>query len=239
MVISYSHVVTLWKNAVFGKGVGDHTTVDKWLTYRVVIGYELIDQGKRFSPKDPKDQDLSMDKFTYYSMGYTGCGLDDFDKNGERRSVNFKFHKRYSEKAWFFFRSSKFHTDLLQPIRNYIGIIHEDYMKMLRMMSWKLDNVLHLRDQPVTEDIETLPLHFETHHWETLYNNERDWDSLSWGKILHSIKDWETSRVNPPGQNSPKPTSSTNEKTSDVNSSGKKKNCHSAEYPTAIEIFLW
>ena len=96
-------------------------------------------------------------------------------------------------------------------------------MKMLRLMSWKLDDVLHLRDQAFTDDIETLPLHFETHHWETLYNNGRDWDSLSWGKILHSIKDWETSRVNPPGQNSPKPTSSTNEKTSDVNSSGKKK----------------
>ena len=135
--LSYSHVVTLWKNAVYGKSVAYHTTVDKWLAYCVVIGYELIDQGKRFSLKDPNDHDLSIDKFIYYSMGYTGCGLDDFDKNGERRSVNFKFCKHNSKKAWFFFRSSKFHTDLLQPIRNYIDIVHEDYVKMLRMINWK------------------------------------------------------------------------------------------------------
>ena len=115
------------------------------------------------------------------------------------------------------------YTDLLQPIRNYIGIVHEDYMKILKIMSWKLDDVLHLRDQPFTEDIETLPLHFETHHWETLYNNGRDWDSISSGKILGNIKDWETTAVSSPGQNSPKQTSTTNKKTSDANLSGKKK----------------
>ena len=64
MVFLCSHmVVTLWKNAVYGKLVGDHTTVDKWLTYHVVVGYEIIDQGKCFSPKDPNDYDLSMEKF--------------------------------------------------------------------------------------------------------------------------------------------------------------------------------
>ena len=88
IVISYSHLVTLWKNAVFGKRVGDHTTVDKWLTYHVVISYKLIDQGERFSLKDPTNSDLSEEKFKYYHMGYTGCGLDDFDKSCERRSVN-------------------------------------------------------------------------------------------------------------------------------------------------------
>ena len=105
-------------------------------------------------------------------------------------------------------------------------------------MSWKLDDVLHLRDQPFTEDIETLPLHFETHHWETLYNNGRDWDSLSRGKILRSIKDWEISRVNPPGQNSPKPTSSTNEKTSAVNLSGKKKTVIPQNFQQQLNFFM-
>ena len=68
MVIFFSHLVTLWKNAVFQKCVCDFTTVDKWLTYRVVIGYDLIDQGKNFSPKDRKDSDLSKDKEKYYHM---------------------------------------------------------------------------------------------------------------------------------------------------------------------------
>ena len=99
MVISCSHVITLWKNAVYEKSVGDHTTVDKSLTYCVVIVYELIDQGKHFSPKDPKDSDLTEDKEKYYHIRYTGCGLDDFDKNGERRSVTYRFCKHYSEKA--------------------------------------------------------------------------------------------------------------------------------------------
>ena len=156
MVISYSHLFTLWKNKVHGKRVCDLNIVDKWLSYRVVIGYELIDQGKRFSQYDPIDNDLSKDKeMRAHVKGYTGCDLDDFDKKGERRSFKYKFRNRYSKKAWLFYKSSKFQKDLIQPIRNYIGIVHEDYMKTLRIADWKLDELVDLRDQPFTDDIET------------------------------------------------------------------------------------
>ena len=117
------------------KSVADHTTVDKWWPYRVVIGYELIDQGNRFSSKDPKDQDLSMDKFTYYSMGYTGCGLDDFDKKGE-------WKEKLRFQAGAFFKSVKFQKDLIQPIRDCINLVHEDYMKMLHLMDWSESPIL-------------------------------------------------------------------------------------------------
>ena len=64
MVISYSHLVTFWQTALTRKPTSESAMmVDRWLTHRVVIGYELIDQGKRFSPKDPKDDDLSADSW--------------------------------------------------------------------------------------------------------------------------------------------------------------------------------
>jgi hypothetical protein len=107
--------------------------------------------------------------------GYTGCGLDDFDKKGEKRLVKYKFCNRYSQKAWLFYKSSKFQNDLIQPIRNYIGIVHKDYIKTLKMAGWKLDELLDLRDQPFTDDIETSPLHFETTHWE-IRTNGKDGD---------------------------------------------------------------
>ena len=79
----------LWKSNA------DITIVDKWLTYRVCLGYVIIDEGKHYSKKDPKDFDLSGDnEMTSHNLGYTGCGLDDFNKNGERRSPNFKFCNR-------------------------------------------------------------------------------------------------------------------------------------------------
>ena len=198
MVISYSHLFTLWKNKVHGKRVCDLNIVDKWLSYRVVIGYELIDQGKRFSQYDPIDNDLSKDKeMRAHVKGYTGCGLDDFDKKGERRSVKYKFCNRYSQKAWLFYKSSKFQKNLIQPIRNFIGIVHEDYMKTLRIADWKLDELLDLRDQPFTDCIETLPLHFKTNHWEILFNHGKVWDRDSQKNILDSIKQLETCRVDP------------------------------------------
>ncbi len=53
MVISYSHLVTLWQTALTRKPASELTLADRWLTHRVVIGYEHIDQGKRFSKEDP------------------------------------------------------------------------------------------------------------------------------------------------------------------------------------------
>ena len=53
--------------------------------YCAVIGYEVIDQGKRYCRKDRKYNALSVEMKSC-SNGYTGCGLDDFDKNGKRRS---------------------------------------------------------------------------------------------------------------------------------------------------------
>ena len=213
MVISYSHLFTLWKNKVHGKRVCDLNIVDKWLSYRVVIGYELIDQGKRFSQNDPIDNDLSEDKeMRAHVKGYTGCGLDDFDKKGERRSVKYKFRNRYSQKAWLFYKSSKFQKDLIQPIRNYIGIVHEDYMKTLRMADWKLDELLDLRNQPFTDCIGTLPLHFKTNHWEILFNHGKVWDRDSQKNILDSIKQLETCRVDPQLKKTPPQQSPSNKK---------------------------
>ena len=83
MVISYSHLFTVWKKFVSRKPRSAIRLADKWLTYRVTIGYAVIDQGKRFSQKDTKDAALSENMINDHMMGYTGCGLDDFDKNGE------------------------------------------------------------------------------------------------------------------------------------------------------------
>ncbi len=164
----------MWKNVVHGKRVCDLNNIDKWLSFRVVFGYELIDQGKRFSQNDPNDNNLSADKeMRAHVKGYTGCVLDDFDKKGERRSVKYKYHNCYSQKAWLFYKSSKFQKDLIQPIRNYIGIFHKDLVKTLRMADWKLDELLDQGDQPFTDDIETLPLHFETTHLKFCTTMER------------------------------------------------------------------
>ena len=146
------------------------------------------------------------------SNGYTGCGLDDFDKKGERRSVKYKFRNRYSQKAWLFYKSSKFQKDLIQPIRNFIGIVHEDYMKTLRIADWKLDELLDLRDQPFTDSIETLPLHFQTNHWEMLVNHGKVWDRDSQKNILDSIKQLETCRVDPQLKKTPPQQSPSNKK---------------------------
>ena len=68
--------------------------------------------------------------------GYMGCGLDDFEKNHEQRQDNLKFYKHFDEKAWAFFKRFKFQKYLVQPIRDYIDMINEDYMKTLRLMDW-------------------------------------------------------------------------------------------------------
>ncbi len=82
MVISYSHLVTVWKKVVPQKRKADIKFVNKWLMCHVVIGYKVIDQRKCYCQKDPKENDFSVE-MKGWSNGYTGCGLDDFDKKGE------------------------------------------------------------------------------------------------------------------------------------------------------------
>ena len=112
-------------------------------------------------------------------------------------------------------------------------------MKILRMMSWKLDDVLHLRDQPFTEDIETLPLHFESHHWETLYNNGRAIGTAFHGErsciVLRIGKPLESILLAKTHQNQHLPPM----KRLVMQIHQERKNCHSTEFPTAIEILLW
>ena len=200
MVISYSHVFTVWKKYVSQKPRTAIKSIDKWLTYRVTIGYAVIDQGKRFSPKDMKDEALSENMINDHMMGYTGCSLDDFDKKGERRSSKFKIRSRYSEKALKFFKQSKFQTGLLQPIRDYIKIVHDEYMGKLRVWGWKLDDLLTLKDMAFTSDIESLPPQFLISHWGMLYNNGDQWDRDSIKNVLHALKQLDAPRVIPPGQ---------------------------------------
>ena len=116
MVILYSHLVTVWMIFVTHKNKADVKTVDKWLTYSVVLGYEVINQGRCFSQKDPKDKHLS-DKMKSCLNGYTGCGLHDFYKKGGRRPDKFKFQNHFGGQAWAFFKSVKLQKDLVQPIR--------------------------------------------------------------------------------------------------------------------------
>ena len=52
MVISYLHLVTVWMKFVTHKNKAEVKSVDKWLTHRVVIGHEVIDQGRCFSQKN-------------------------------------------------------------------------------------------------------------------------------------------------------------------------------------------
>ena len=70
--------MNVWMKFVTHDNKADFKSVDKWLMYHVVGGYEVIDQGRCFSQKDLKDKYLS-DKMKSCSNGYTGCGLDDFD----------------------------------------------------------------------------------------------------------------------------------------------------------------
>ena len=69
-----------------------------------------------------------------WSHGYTGCGLSGFYKKGEQRQENFKFQNNFSVKARAFFKNVKIQKDLIQPIRDYTNLVHEDYMKMLQLM---------------------------------------------------------------------------------------------------------
>jgi len=247
MVISYSHLVTVWKVVVCGKSNADITTVDKWLTYRVCLGYVIIDEGKRYSKKDPKDNDLSGDdEMRANNLGYTGCGLDDFNKNGERRSPNFKFRNRYSEKAMKLFKVAKFQKDLIQPIREYITMVHEDYMKQCRFVGWKLDALKELKDQPFTDNIDTLPLRFQMSHWELLYNDGKDWDIGTRGKILDTIKQLDIDEVHLHNENpiSEKPTTNPSSTVDTPLPSTKKPSHSSTQHPIfpqtpEIAIQLW
>ena len=72
----------------------------------MVIGNKVIDQGRCFSQKDLKDEYLS-EKMKSCSNGYTGCGVDDFDKKGERRPAKLKFLKRFHDKARDLFNQSE------------------------------------------------------------------------------------------------------------------------------------
>ena len=101
MVNSYSHLFTVWKRVVSGKSRSEINDLDKWLTYRVVIGYRFIDQGKHYRQLNRKDSHLS-DDMKAHVLGYTGCSLDDFDKHRESRLLKFKFCNRFSEKATTF-----------------------------------------------------------------------------------------------------------------------------------------
>mgnify|MGYP006201242395 CR=1 FL=1 len=91
MVISYSHVFTVWKKYVSQKPPTAIKSMDKWLTYRVTIGYAVIDQGKHFSPKDMKDEALSANMINDHMMGYTGCSHDDLTRRASGGSPNSKF----------------------------------------------------------------------------------------------------------------------------------------------------
>ena len=174
-VISYSHLFTVWKRVVSGKSRLEINDLDKWLTYRVVIGYTFVDQGKRYSQLNCKDSHLS-DDMKAHVLGYTRCSLDDFNKHGERRLIRFKFCDRFSQKARAFFKRCKYQKNLLQHIRDYINIVHEDYMKIVKLMDWRLDDLLELCNQPFSDHIPTLPIYFKIIHWELLYNNGKALD---------------------------------------------------------------
>ncbi len=93
-----------------------------------------------------------------------------------RDNQKFKFQNQFSVKARAFFKSVKFQKDLIQPIRDYINLFHEDYMKIHCLMDWRLDNLLVLNNQDFIDEIETLPLHFGVAQWKFLYNDEKDCD---------------------------------------------------------------
>ena len=190
MVISYSHLVTLWQTALTRKPASELTLADRWLTHRVVIGYEHIDQGKRFSKEDPKDDDLSADSLMKFmhSSGSTGCGLDDFVKGSDRRREKLRFSKRYSAKAQLLFKNFKFQKALLNPITEYMRLVHQDYVEKIRLFGWKLDELLDLKFQPFSDSIETLPLYFESSQWKLVYNGGEEWNRESMKRIVEGIQ---------------------------------------------------
>lgn len=158
----------------------DIATLDKWLTYHLVIGYELIDQGKCCSPSDPKEDLLSADSgmAMKYVKGLIGCGLDDFESK-EWRPPPMQFSNPFNEKAWKFFSKLKFQKALPNPIREYMSMVHKDCMNTIRMFGWRLDEVVELSNQPFTDEIETLSLHFDSTHWTYLYNGGKGWERES------------------------------------------------------------
>ena len=234
-VLSYSHLFTVWKRVVYGNSRSEIKCVDKWLTYRVIIGYTFIDQGKRYSLLDRKDSHLS-DAMKDHVLGYTGCGLDDFDKRGERRPTKFKFLERFTEKARAFFKRCKYQKNLLQHIRDYINIVHEDYMKIVKLMDWRLDDLLELRNQPFSDHIPTLPIYFKIIHWELLYNNGEDLDEGGIKKVMEQIKQMQK---NPPAKGPSLAKTPTNK----TNSSAQRKepplpSCISRVFPQTPEMAL-
>jgi hypothetical protein len=164
MVISYSHLFTSWKMVLSQKPHSAIRLIDKWLTYPVTIGYAVIGQGNCYSQKEMKDDALPKNMINDHMMGYTGCGLNDFVKNSERRPSRFKFGSHYSERALTFFRKLKFQKGLSQPIREYIKIIHDKYMDKLRVWGWKLDDPLTLKNMDFRNDIEILHPKFLIYH---------------------------------------------------------------------------
>lgn len=91
------------------KKKGRRKKFGKCLTYRLVIGYQIVDQGKCFSPRD-----LSA------SSGMV-------------------------MKTQKFFKILMFQKSLLNLIREYMGMVHTDYMNTIRMLGWRLDEHVELR----------------------------------------------------------------------------------------------
>ena len=58
-----------------------------------------------------------------------------------------KFLKHIHDKARDFFKKLKFAKNLVQPMRDYDSIVHKGYMKTLRLMDWRLDDLLSLNNQ--------------------------------------------------------------------------------------------
>jgi hypothetical protein len=208
-VIAYSHLFTFWQRVVSGKSKSKFNDLDKWLTYRLVIGYTFIDQGMRHSKLDRKDSDLS-ENMPAHALGYTGCSMDDFDKHGERRSKNFRFRERFSEKAMSFFKRNKYQKDLLQHIRNYMNHVHEEYMKTIRLMDLTLFDVSDLRNPPFSDLIEMVPLHFKIAHWELLYNDGKALDEGGIKQIMERIEKMPKSPVDRPAKSPSQATKPTN-----------------------------
>ena len=47
------------------------------------------------------------------------------------------------------------------------------------MFCWRLDEVVELSNQPFTDEIETLSLHFDSTDWTYLYNGGKGWERES------------------------------------------------------------
>ena len=86
-----------------------------------------------------------------------------------------------------FLKKSKFAMNLVQPIRDYISIVYEGYMKTLRLINWRLDDLLSLNNKDFADDIKTLPLHFKFHPWKLFYNDGKELGRDSKKEILDVI----------------------------------------------------